>query len=187
MQIQHQLGCQGMIPQRPDALHRVEVVEDHPLGAVPRRPAAPDHRLGPIPRRGGALHLGGGDRLLHQGTQQVPITGGAGGDGLRGHHAGAGLPIDVMKPLKQQRQGCAPTGELLRQPPLLVAQPLGRGAMAQLIPVQVTIPFHHGGQAGEQRQRLLKPAAALHQLLQRGWLVGQPGGQEAMNFKLNSN
>ena len=37
----------------------------------------------------------------------------------------------------------------LRQPPLLVAQPLGRGAMAQLIPVQVMIPFHLGGQAGE--------------------------------------
>ncbi|MFI0403101.1 MAG: hypothetical protein ACH34U_09340 [Cyanobium sp.] len=29
----------------------------------------------------------------------------------------------------QQRQGCGPPGELLRKPPLLVAQPLGRGAM----------------------------------------------------------
>jgi hypothetical protein len=75
----------------------------------------------------------------------------------------------------------------LLQPPLLVAQPLGRGAMAQLIPVQVMISFHPGGQAGEQRQRLLQPAAALQQLLKRGWLAGQPGGQEPMNFKLESN
>ncbi len=42
----------------------------------------------------------------------------------------------------QQRQGCGPPGELLSQPPLLVAEILGRGAMAQLIPVQIAFSRH---------------------------------------------
>jgi hypothetical protein len=37
VQIQHQLRGQRLLPQLPDALHRQEVVEDHPLGAVPER------------------------------------------------------------------------------------------------------------------------------------------------------
>ena len=68
-----------------------------------------------------------------------------------------------------------------------MAQTLGRWAMAQLIPMQVAIRLLSGGQEGEQRQRLLQPAATLQQLLQRRGLAGQPGGQWSVNFKLASN
>ena len=58
VQIQNQLGRQRLIPQLPDALHREEVVEDHPLGPVPWWSAAADHGLGHIPGCGSSLHLG---------------------------------------------------------------------------------------------------------------------------------
>jgi len=104
VQIQHQFRCQRLLPQLPDALHRQEVVEDHPLGAVPGRPAAADHRLGHIPRCGGALHLRGGDRLLHQRAQKIAIAGGANGDALGSHRIDTGLHVDLMQPLEQHRR-----------------------------------------------------------------------------------
>ena len=186
----------------PDALHREEVVEDHPLGAITRWAAAADHRLGHIPRCRGPLHLRRGDRILHQRAQQVAISGGAGGHGFRSHHAGARLPIDLVQPLQQhrrlgeperlaitgqQRQRGGPPRELLRQPPLFMAQTLGRCAVAQLIPMQVAISSCLTGQQGEQRLRLLQPAAALQQLLDGRGSAGQPGGQALTSFILASN
>ena len=202
MQIQHQLRCQRLLPQLPDALHRQEVVEDHPLGAVPGRPAAADHRLGHIPRGGSALHLRGGDRLLHQRAQQIAIPAGAAGDALGSHRIDTRLHVDLMQPLeqhrrlreperlvitRQKRQRGGPAAELLRQPPLLMAQTLGWWAMAQLIPMQIAIRLRRGGHHREQRQGLMQSAAALQQLLKRGRPAGQPGGQCYANFKLDSN
>ena len=62
---------------------------------------------------------------------------------------------------RQKRQRGGPAAELLRQPPLLMAQTLGWWAMAQLIPMQVAIRLRRGGHQREQRQRLLQSAAAL--------------------------
>ena len=198
VEIQHQLRRQGLILELPDALHCPVVVEDHLLGAIPGRTAAADHGLGHIPRRRRTLHLGGGDRLLHQRAQQVAISSGGSGDGFRGHHAGACLHVDLMKALEQhrrlaepegtavaaqqsQRNACAPASKLLGEPPLPMAEPLRRLTMMQLIPVEIAIPLRGCGQLRKHGHGLLQPAALGEQFLHRRRPAGQTGWQLPTN------
>ena len=51
-----------------------KIVSDHPLRPRLRAPPLPEHLFRIAPRRGGSLHLGGCDRLLVQGVDEVPVS-----------------------------------------------------------------------------------------------------------------
>ena len=80
-----------------------------------------------------------------------------------------------------QRSAGAASGELLRQPPLLMAQALRGRAMAQLIPVEVAIPLVARRELREHGHGLMQPADLGEQCLQRWRSAGQTGGQLPMN------
>ena len=51
-----------------------KVVSDHPLRPRLRTSPLPEHLFRIAPRRGGSLHLGGGDRLLVQRVDEIPVS-----------------------------------------------------------------------------------------------------------------
>ena len=59
---------------RPHKFEGKKIVSNHPLRPRLRTPPFPEHLFCIAPRRGGSLHLGGGDRLLVQGIDEVPVS-----------------------------------------------------------------------------------------------------------------
>ena len=174
-----------LVAHRADHLHRAEVVEDHALARVARAPAFAQHLLGNAACGRGAFELAGSDRLLDQRVHQVAVAVAtvrrvrrADGGDLPGCVAVDVMQVDLHR-LRHADHERLPMlveeGQLLvlhlaRQldayPPLFMRQPVGRRAVAQLVPVQVG--------AMDQRRRRAALAEQAHHLLGRE--AGEDGG-----------
>ena len=171
--------------QRGGGLQHLEIVEDHLLAAVARLAAAAQHLPGDAPCRARALELARRDRLLVERTHEVAVARLEARHHLAGDDLAARLLIDAVNQLLDPvgvaevegpplnvGQGQRPGDRLPRQrhaePPRLVAEAVGRGAAAQLVPVQVAAPGIDGAACREDAERPLRIA---------GELVEQPVGR----------
>src|SRR5674476_1650053 len=96
-----------------DVLHCSVVVRNHLLAAVTRRAPGSQHLFGDPPRGGGALQLGGSDRLLNQAGDDITVPGGRVGDAFGHSDPATCLLIDRVEHLSSS------VGEADRERPAL--------------------------------------------------------------------
>ena len=166
--------------QRGSGLQHFEVVDDHLLAAVARLAAAAQHLPGDAPRGARALELARRDRLLVERAHEIAVARLEARHHLAGDDLAARLLIDAVNQLLDpvdvaevegspldvgQWQGAG--DRLARnhrtEPPRLVREALGRGAAAQLVPVQVAALAIDRAALTEHRHQLVALAGELLQ------------------------